>query len=54
MQLLDGIIYSIKRQSRIDAMQRLLQYIIQYRVGVVTLYIRPVLIAELFTFQTLE
>ena len=54
MQFLDGIVDGIERQRRIDAMQRLLQHIIQYRIGIVALYIRPVLIAVLLTFQALK
>ena len=54
MQFLNGIINGINRQRRINAMKRLLQYIIQNRISIVTLYIRPVLIAVLLAFKALK
>ena len=54
VQFLDGIIYGIDRQGWVDAMQRLLQHIIQQRIAVVTHYIRPVLIAVLLTLKALK
>ena len=54
MQLLDGIFNGIGRQRRVDAMQRNLQHIIQNRIRIVTLYVRPVLIAVLLALKALE
>ena len=54
VQFLYSIFYGIKRQRRIDAMQRLLQHIIHYRISIVAHYIRSVLVAVLLTIKALK
>ena len=54
MQFPDGIVDGRSRQSRVDALQRIVQHIVQQRIAIVAFDVRTVNIAVGLTFETLE
>ena len=54
MQFPDGIVDGGTRQGRVDALQRIVQHIVQQRIAIVAFNVRTVNIAVGLTFETLE